>query len=403
MGLERFICNERVGGSSPSIGSSSSDTWGDVSEGQRVHIRVDEYGLIREEERFTMGTKVVVVNFSQGYWDVYYRPDEVMVKSFEELPGDELGAKVTLCSIRKEFSHFLYSVDEGDFQESRDGAITVHFTDNALLQESTVAVKAVFQDASKVQEITLRFFYRPSFYEASRKKDYPHTIIVTSDPILSFCPEAVPPEDWIFCKPTSEEKAYASERWGGLIEGAATDHEKAKVLAKSLIPDLRPHAGGPSDEMKNLSPFEQYERMISGKDRGFCTHFTNIFVCACNALGIPTRRIHIEEMHSFSDTCTIQLESMHATTEIFDRRLNQWIWMDLISNTLGAYLGEEGPLTLAEFHLFINQDARKKRLKLLLYDIETNSEKLFPLDECPQAFAYYTGCGTEFHYTKVVS
>ncbi|MFH1008755.1 MAG: transglutaminase domain-containing protein [Candidatus Latescibacterota bacterium] len=348
-----------------------------------------------------MGTKVVEVRFSHGYWDVYCQPAEVMIQSFEELPGDALGTRVTLCSIEESFSHFLCSLDDGDFQNSHDGSFLVPFAPSGELQQSTVRVQAVFENPSKVREITLQFFYRPSFYEASRRKDYPHTVIVTSDPILSSFPEAVPPEDWVFSKPTAQEKAYASEKWGDLLEGATTDHEKATVLAKAIIPDLRPHAGAPSEAMKDLSPFEQYERMVSGKDRGFCTHFTNVFVCACNCLGIPTRRIHIEEMHSFSDTCTVQLESMHATTEIYDRRLNQWIWMDLLSDTLGAYLGEEGPLTLAEFHLFINQPARRKRLKLLLYDMETDSEKLLPLEECPPAFSFYEGCGTEFHYTKV--
>ncbi|OPX21857.1 MAG: hypothetical protein B1H02_06965 [Candidatus Latescibacteria bacterium 4484_107] len=350
-----------------------------------------------------MGTKVVEANFRENYWDVYYVPDEVMIKSFEELPGDELGAKVTFYSLRKDFSHFLYSVDGGDFQESPDGAITVRFADSASHQESTVALKAMFRD-SKSREFTLKFGYHPSFYEASRKKDYPNTIIVTSDPILSFCPDAVRAEDWTLPKPTSEEIKYASGKWGDLIKGAGTDYEKAQILAKALMHDLWPHNGSPSDEMKGLSPFEQYERMIAGKDHGFCTHFASTFVCACNALGIPARRIHIEEVHSFSDKCTVQLESMHAGSEVFDRRLNQWIWMDLRLFALGAYLGEEGPLTMAEFHLFINQAERRKRLRLLIYDMETKSEKLLPLDECSQkTLTCYIGCGTEFHYRKVTS
>ncbi len=89
---------------------------------------------------------------------------------------------------------------------------------------------------------------------------------------------------------------------------------------------------------------------------------------------------------------------MHSTTEIFDDRLNQWIWIDHTYNVLGAYLGEEGPLNMAEFSLFLNQDERRKRLRVLFYNYKDKSEKLLSLDECPKKFASLDGWDTEFHY-----
>jgi len=43
-----------------------------------------------------------------------------------------------------------------------------------------------------------------------------------------------------------------------------------------------------------------------------------------------------------------------------------WILMDLTYQMLGAFLGDEGPLTTAEFHIFINQPQRRQRLRLIV-------------------------------------
>lgn len=227
---------------------------------------------------------------------------------------------------------------------------------------------------------------------------YPSIIYVKTTPFLNFSSGRV--EDWVCPKPTEDEKEYASEKWGHLVRDSDSDYEKAKLLAKSLMHDLWPHSGTPSDAMK-VPAFQQYERMVSGQDKGFCSNFAAIFVCACNSLGITARRIHMQKVASLSDKYRIQMESMHSTTEIFDGRLNQWIWLDLRFYALGAYLGEEGPLNTAEFFLFLNQEERRKRLRLLIYDLKTKSVTPLPLDKCPkQAFGCYEGWNTEFHYSK---
>ena len=63
-----------------------------------------------------------------------------------------------------------------------------------------------------------------------------------------------------------------------------------------------------------------------------------------------------------------------------------------------------GPLTNAEFHLFMNQPRRRERLHLLIYDLATGEEKILPFAECPkkEADSYsYEGWGTIFGYRKV--
>ncbi|MCD6221866.1 transglutaminase domain-containing protein [bacterium] len=344
--------------------------------------------------------EVIKTNFRKYYWDIYYGREEISIKSIEELPGDEIGVKLILQANMQNFSYFLYSVNGKKFRKSSTCDITVNFEDNAFHQETTVVVKTVSKGKKSSNSYTIKFKYYPKkFYEAHRMKNCPNIIIVESSPPLNFLSSSV--EDWISYIPTEEEKKYALRKWGNLIRGINSEYQKAKVLAKSLMDDLWPHDGMPSDEMTKLSPFEQYERMVTGKDKGFCSQFASIFVCACNCLGISARRIHTEQIHSTSNKCRIQLGEMHGTTEIFDNGLNQWIWMDLRYYALGAYLGKEGPLNMVEFHLFLNQQERRKRLKLLIYDLETKSEKMLPLNKCPKRnFSCYEGWDKEFHYSK---
>jgi hypothetical protein len=85
-----------------------------------------------------------------------------------------------------------------------------------------------------------------------------------------------------------------------------------------------------------------------------------------------------------------------------DVGLNQWVWIDLRYYSLGAWLGDVGPLNLAEFQMFINQEQRRKKLKLLIYNMEKRTEKLTPLDRCPkQEFNCFTGWNEKIGYWKV--
>ncbi len=346
-----------------------------------------------------MATRPVIVKFKDNYWRIYHGRDEIMLKSLDELPGEGISAKAVFQSGMEGFSHFVYSVDGSPFEKSADGCIEVHFKDEPTDQHTTIIVKGVSEDGKETNPYTVHFgCYPTKFYESKQMSGYPNIIIIDSSPILNFSSGSV--EDWILSKPTPQEKQFASEKWADLVKDAETDYDKAKLLIKSLMDDLWPANGMPSDEMY-VSPFEQYERMVSGKDKGFCSNFAAIFVCASNALGIPARRIHMQQIHSSSDKCRIQGGSMHSTTEIFDRQLNHWVWMDISFYAMGAYLGEEGPLDMAELHLFLNQPARRERLRFHVYNLEDKSDKILPLAECPKSDCdCWNGWDVEFHYSR---
>jgi hypothetical protein len=340
----------------------------------------------------------VKTELKNQYGNFYRGREELAIKSIKELAGDRIGIRLILKSHLNEFSHFLISTNGSEFQKSLDGGIPADFKINdGSAQTTSIIVKMISKDGGISEPYTFDLICNATKYWASKgAAGYPNWITVKTHPFVDFTP-ACTVENWIYKTPTSQEKRFAEQKWGDLIKGADSNYEKAKLLAQTLMDDLKPHIGVPSDAMK-VPPFEQYKMMVAGKDKGFCTNQANIFVHACNSLGIPARRIHLEKVHSRSDKFSVRMGGMHSTTEIFDEKLNQWIWIDQTYNVLGAYLGQEGPLNMAEFSLFLNQDTRRKRLRVLYYKYRDKSEKFLSLDECPKRFASLDGWDTEFHY-----
>ena len=332
------------------------------------------------------------------YWNYYQPQDPLTIKSIEDLPGENIKIKLNLQSHLKNFSHFMISTDDSEFKKSTDGSFVAEFNiDKTSATKSKTVVKMVSKDGTESQSYKITLVSNPNKYWASKgAAGYPNWITIKTDPYLNFT-TAYAVENWIYRPPTDKDLQFAKDKWGGLIKNAKSDHEKAMLIAKSLMDDLKPHTGVPSDAMK-VSPFRQYERMVSGQDKGFCTNFAKIFIHACNSLGIPARRIHLEKVHYKSEKFSIRMGGMHSTTEIFDDQLNQWVWMDLTSNILAAYLGDEGPLNAAEFSMFLSSPQRKAHLKVLYYRHKKKSETLMPLSKCPKKFASFDSRDTELYY-----
>ncbi len=371
------------------IGLCFGSCWGEQSPGLCPSTKIEG-----------SSTRKKIQTELKGRYKHYYRGrEELTIKSIEETDSNEIGVKLTLEAHSKGFSHFLISVDESKFKKSADGVIEGEFKISASSsQKKYFVVKLVSKDGSESERYNITLICNANKFWASRgAKGYPNWITVKTYPYLDFT-SCCSVENWIYKRPTAEEKKFAEAKWGKLVEGAGTNHEKAKLIAKSLMDDLKPHIGVPSDAMK-APAFVQYERMVSGKDKGFCTNLAKIFIQACNSLGIPTRRIHLEKVHSRGEKYSVRMGGMHSTTEIFDEKLNQWVWMDLTYNVLGAYLGEEGPLNAMEFGLFLSQAGRGERLRVVYYDYKDQSARLMPANECPKKeFSSLVGWDTEFHY-----
>jgi hypothetical protein len=277
-------------------------------------------------------TKVFTVRV-RDYYDIYYASEDIAIKSIKELPGDVLGVKIVLFSPAGTVSHFLYSTGDGNFHKLKNNAITASFVDNDQIQENTCKLNPVFRDNRKPETYTINIRCATSkFYASQKMTGHPHIIMLQNEPVLNVGTGSV--DNWIINKPTAEEKRFVCHKWGKMIKGGKSNYDKAKMLAKTLMHDLWPHSGFPSDAMA-VSPFKQYERMVSGKDKGYCSNFAAIFVCACNALGIPARNIRLSEIYYNrlnSAKCKrlnmqIQGGSCHGTTEIFDEVLTRILQM----------------------------------------------------------------------------
>jgi len=239
---------------------------------------------------------------------------------------------------------------------------------------------------SSPHEMNINFFPREQ-YEANGRSSNGWLMVQKSDII----PATSRVEDFIIQNPSTEDCEFAADKWGKLLESVDSDHGKACEIAKSIIIDLTGHNGIPSDIMDASTPLEQYRRAVSGEDHVWCGNFAAIFSHACNALGIPARRI---SMHRDSDTSApessdyvLRLATGHGTTEIFDRDANQWVWIDAHFSILGAWLGDMGPLNLMELHRFVNSPARLQHLQVLYYNFADKTTRRMPLLECERSYS----------------
>ncbi len=262
-------------------------------------------------------------------------------------------------------------------------------------QDRVIRVRPVFAAGTDAPVYTIRINWmtRAAFTKAGghRKRDI---VKVTSEPSISYGTHA--PENWKTYRPTEAELAFARKQWAPVVAGVTSDYEKAKRISKALIHELRGCGGLPSVFIYDLPTFEKYEAIRSGRSKFACAQYSEIFSKVCNAFGVVNRwGFNTDNLQN--DDVLIELGSSHLVTEIFDRDLNQWVYLAGHANTLGAYLGDVGPLTLHEFFLFINQPNRRPHLNVVIYDPVKNTESTLPVDQSGKAYLSYRGWTKGYH------
>jgi hypothetical protein len=318
-----------------------------------------------------------------NYWELYPRGEDVVIKSIAPLT-DGVGLVLTLQSSDPHFDHFQYTLDAGEEQVSRDGHIRLAFEDDHTLEDYAVErrelrVQVVNKDGSQGPSHFLNAnFYPLEMYHARGRTKDGHGRIHIRETDMEMATSPV--EDWILDEPDSEAIAFAQKTWGHLIDPAKTPWANARALAQAIVHDLTPHRGTPSNVMDGLDPFAQYRRLIAGEDHCWCANISEIFSYASNAFGIPTRFIIMRHQlypppADGINGVEILMATGHTTNEVFDAATGAWIWMDLTYNTLGAWLGDHGPLNMLEFHRFLNQPRDLPHLQVDVYDPDTDSVK----------------------------
>jgi hypothetical protein len=171
--------------------------------------------------------------------------------------------------------------------------------------------------------------------------------------------------------PISDKKLYSINHWTQSSE-FTTDKEIA--LAKQILTDsmnvvssentiskiqkiggyiykkLNHQLGTPNDSMDALSPLQQFVHAKQSKSEVWCGNYTSIFSFFANTAGITTRSVWIEGEANGISTAG------HNFNECYIKELNQWIFVDLMSNTLslqtknGSYLNSLDFYNLHQLH-----------------------------------------------------
>jgi hypothetical protein len=338
-------------------------------------------GVIRAQE-YAAILGAVPIELQSNERQLYPRREDVAIRAMERLPSG-IGIRLDLVSDMKEFSHFIYSINRAPFREAIGGSLIIAFADKHTpdVQTTTTVVRSMSVSGKVSKDYRIGVNYYPRELYAKAGQTAPGYVIVQKTDIPIALSRV---EDWIIDQPAAADAAFAAATWGKTIVGAATPLEKARRLARALIDELNSHRGTPSDKM-NAAPFDQYRRAMSGKDRVWCSNLADIFVHACNCLGVPARTIKLMRIWSkgAGTAYDLLMAEGHTTTEIFAADLNKWVWIDLTFVMTGMELPGQGPIHMAELVRALNDPDRIGGLTALVYDPGTKTEKRISVLESP--------------------
>jgi hypothetical protein len=324
------------------------------------------------------------VRLPGSYWDLYPTSEGVVIQKIERLRKG-VGVRLKVRSDMEGLSHFVYSLGGGPFTRNRKGEIDIPIPDLHLpgIRSASAVIKAVAKDGTESRPYSILLGYYPqSYYSVYGRTEKSHITVQVTDMSIG----GNPIRNVVLQEPTKEERRFARRRWADVVGRGVPDYEAAARLARSILTDLEPHRGVPSDAMGDLMPFEQYERVMAGKDEVFCRNIAAIFSYACNALGIPCRTIGmmlpepVQEESGRTDY-DLSFAATHVTAEIFSKRLNQWVWIDPFLRVLGAQLGNEGLVDTIEFQMLLNNPNRVRNLRVTVYDPKTDCLQTLPVTQ----------------------
>jgi hypothetical protein len=308
---------------------------------------------------------------------------EICLSTYEQM-SDAPGIILWLRSDIERFSHYRYtlqhdSLPAGAPMQDRSGAIAVTFDlHNAKQQHITAVIQAVSKSGQTTRPFSVEMAYTPrEYYMAAGHPTRSWIVVQNSD--LALCGGSV--RDWIVDRPSAQDRAYARKRWARMAGPFDTDYEKARAIARDLVRVLRPHDGIPTSAMTGMPGFEQLARAERGEDRVWCGNYADIFSAACNALDVPVRKIFMQYIWSARGKVNFEIGEGHGTTEVFDRTLNRWVWMDLTFGLWGAHLDAPEPLNMVELVQALGEPRRRARLRLVEYDEASGAEREVPFAE----------------------
>lgn len=165
--------------------------------------------------------------------------------------------------------------------------------------------------------------------------------------------------------PIFDKKLYSLNHW---IQSSEYTTEKEILIAKQILMDsikvipsensvskiqkigsyiykkINRQLGTPNDSMDLLSPLQQFALAQQCKSEIWCGSYTSIFSFFANTAGITTRSVWVDGEANGISTAG------HNFNECYIKELNQWIFVDLMSNTLSLQTKNGNYLNTLDFY-----------------------------------------------------
>lgn len=151
---------------------------------------------------------------------------------------------------------------------------------------------------------------------------------------------------------TGEEIASAKQILMDSMQVIPSENSVSKIqkIGSYIYKKIHHQLGMPNDSMDAFSPLKQFALAQQGKSEIWCGSYTNIFSFFANTAGVITRSIWVDgEANGISS-------AGHNFNECYIKEINQWIFVDLMSNTLalqtknGSYLNSIDFYNLHQLH-----------------------------------------------------
>ena len=221
---------------------------------------------------------------------------------------------------------------------------------------------------------TILLTYYPAVLYAQSGNSSKGQLIVRSSTIAI---GAAPGEPFLYLP---DDLAWGRARWK---TSAATDSARAEEIMRAVMVELHGHTGVPSDVMSSVSPREQFERAISGRDAVWCDQIAWIFQFALTSHGIPARVVRTgSDCQNVSDICLRTVEG-HTTLEYFSRQDDGWLWADPTVGVLGVSVGGS-PMNLRQMINALDSPMQRQ-LEIRCFDPASAKSRDCAISEDPMA------------------
>lgn len=178
--------------------------------------------------------------------------------------------------------------------------------------------------------IRLNYVSEASYKKKGRTRVSDVELMQVSVPIQD--KKLFPLSHWIQSSPftTDKEIAIAKQILSDSMKVISSENSISKIqkIGSYIYRKIHHQLGTPNDNLDALSPMQQFNLAQQGQSEIWCGTYTNIFSFFANTAGIITRSVWIDGEANGISTAG------HNFNECYVKELNQWIFVDLMSNTL---------------------------------------------------------------------